>query len=349
MMTDVQEYDYDLPHELIAQQPLAQRTDARLLVVDRAQASISHHYVRDLPDLLNPSDCLVFNDTRVVPARLVGHRQLTGGRWEGLFLASDQSGVWKLLGKTRGKLAPGERVVLYDQEGRDSLNLELIRKETGGVWWAKPQSNEPAEIVLQRIGRIPLPCYIRSGMASSQDSSRYQTVFAQHSGSAAAPTAGLHFSADLIERLRARCVSTAMVTLHIGLDTFRPIKTNTVEQHAMHAEWGRIEPQAVAEITRSQSAGGRVVAVGTTAVRILETASQSGELQPWQGETRLFIHRGYKFRTVDVLLTNFHLPRSTLLVLVHTFGGGDLVRRAYQAAIDESYRFYSYGDAMLIV
>jgi S-adenosylmethionine:tRNA ribosyltransferase-isomerase len=348
-MTDLADYDYDLPRELIAQYPLENRADARLLVVSRARRRCEHRFVRDLPELLLPGDCLVLNDTRVVPARLIGFRTQTGGRWEGLFLSTQADGAWRLLSKTRGKLAPGESVTLLDNEGRDDVRLALLEKREGGVWLAQPLVPADTFALLERVGRVPLPPYIRGGEMKPSDRQRYQTVYAQRPGSVAAPTAGLHFTPGLLQRLEERGVRIARVTLHVGLGTFRPMETARVEDHVMHAEWVEIAPEAVATIEAVRSVGGRVVAVGTTAVRVLETAAAGGPLRPWSGETNLFIHPGHAFRAIDALMTNFHLPRSTLLVLVRTFGGDELIRAAYIEAIRERYRFYSYGDAMLVV
>lgn len=348
-MDDVAAYDYDLPRKLVAQQPAARRADARLLVVDRTRQSLAHLHVRDLPELLDPRDCLVINDTRVVPARLVGRRTLTDGAWEGLFLSLEPNGSWRLLGKTRGKVSPGETITLRNRHGRDDARLRLIEKLPGGTWQAVAETDEPAFDLLDRVGRVPLPKYIRSGEMSDEDRQRYQTVYARNPGAVAAPTAGLHFTNELLGKLVDRGVTICRLTLHVGLGTFQPLKVATLDEHAMHAETGSIDPGAVEQIERCRAAGGRVVAVGTTSMRVLETAAQSGRLAPWSGETRLFIRPPFQFQIVDALLTNFHLPRTTLLVLVRTFGGEALVRRAYAEAIAREYRFYSYGDAMLIL
>jgi S-adenosylmethionine:tRNA ribosyltransferase-isomerase len=347
-MTRTDRFDYELPPDLIAQEPLLQRADARLLVVDRQTGGLSHRHVRDLPELIRPADTLVLNDTRVVPARLLGHRAATGGRWEGLFLRADGNGHWWLLCKTRGKLQPGERVVVESQ-GTSPVSLYLISRLPWGGWLARPETHEPTITLLERLGRVPLPCYIRGGQMLESDRTRYQTVFAREPGAVAAPTAGLHFTPGLLERLTQQGVALCNVTLHVGLDTFRPIGVEEIEAHVMHSEWGRLTTDAAAQLAARKAAGGRIVAVGTTSVRVLETAAARGTLAAWEGETNLFIHPGYQFRAVDALLTNFHLPRSTLLVLVSTLAGEDLIRRAYAEAIRERYRFYSYGDAMLIV
>lgn len=348
-MSELDAYDYHLPPELIAQEPTPQRPDARLLVVNRATGELDHRFVRDLPELLSPGDCLVLNETRVVPARLVGRKATTGGRFEGLFLSADESGLWRLLARTRGRLRPGERIVLTSLTGEDAWELELGAKLEGGAWVARPRVEGDAWRLLAEVGRVPLPCYIRHGLSEDRDLERYQTVFARVPGSAAAPTAGLHFTTGLLERCQARGIGVAKLVLHVGLDTFRPVQTATLAEHPMHAEWCELSADTATQLAGVRARGGRIVAVGTTSVRTLETAAQSGTPQAWRGETRLFIRPPYQFRGTDVILTNFHLPRSTLLVLVSTFAGRALIERAYAAAIAEGYRFYSYGDAMLVV
>jgi len=349
MAHETSEYDYPLPRELIAQHPLKNRSDARLMLVDRGQQSIAHHHVRDLPALLSVGDALVVNDTRVVPARLLGRRAATGGRWEGLFLAADADGTWKMLSKSRGRLQPGERIVVQSVDGRHELALRLLEKLPSGVWLARPEADEPTFELLDRVGLVPLPCYVRGGNMTAADRQSYQTVYAEHPGSAAAPTAGLHFTEKLIDEIVSAGVHVGRVTLHVGVDTFRPISADTLEEHSMHSEWGQIASETVDELKRCRTSGGRIVAVGTTTVRVLESAAASGELAAWSGQTDLFIRPPYEFRAVDALLTNFHLPRSSLLVLVRTFGGDELMRHAYAEAVREEYRFYSYGDCMLIV
>lgn len=348
-MSETSQYDYELPRELIAQAPAARRSDARLMLVQLATGRIAHYHIGDLPELLDPRDCLVINDTRVVPARLVGKRTQTGGHWEGLFLEADAEGNWRLLAKTRGKLVPGETVTLLDCRGRDDVLLTMLDKHPGGVWIVRPQTSESTWELLDRVGRVPLPPYIRDGEMVADDRQRYQTVFARNPGAVAAPTAGLHFTNELLNRLVDRGIGICRITLHVGLGTFQPIKTKTLAGHTMHAERGRIDAATVEQILRRRAAGGRTVAVGTTCVRVLETASRSGSLAAWSGETNLFIRPRFDFHAVDGLLTNFHLPRTTLLVLVRTFGGDELIKRAYQEAIRHEYRFYSYGDAMLIL
>lgn len=368
VMSDADFYDYQLPAELIAQQPLTPRSDARLLHVARTSGSLAHRHIRDLPEMLRPGDLIVVNDTRVVPARLVGQRAATGGKWEGLFLAADdEAGTWQILAHTRGRPAIGERILLDDRaesknRGQahvaqasvghgEPIALELLTRGPGGTWVVRPTPQQPAHALLDRVGRVPLPGYIRGGTEEQGDRERYQTVFARQAGSAAAPTAGLHFTDELLAALAARGVGLARVTLHVGIDTFRPLSTNTLDEHVMHTEWCECPAETVAAIAETKARRGRVVAIGTTAVRTLETAawrSPAGTLAAWRGPTDLFIKPGFSFRVVDCLLTNFHMPRTTLMVLVSTFASRGLILRAYKEAIRERYRFLSYGDAMLI-
>ncbi|MBI1917397.1 MAG: tRNA preQ1(34) S-adenosylmethionine ribosyltransferase-isomerase QueA [Planctomycetes bacterium] len=338
--------DYDLPSHLIAQEPAAQRDASRLLIMRRADRSLEHRSFRDLPELLAPGDLLVLNDTRVVPARLVGQRERTGGKWEGLFLRAAPDGTWELLCQTRGRLLEGETVLVEP----GPLRLTVLRQQDGH-WLVRPKTMGPALELLERHGRVPLPAYIRKGQARDDDRDRYQTVYARRAGAVAAPTAGLHFTPEIFARLDERGIGRAFVTLHVGIGTFQPIKTEDVSQHRMHREWGELPAATAATIADCKSRGGRVVAVGTTTVRVLETAAAaaSGPVWPWCGETELFIYSPYPFRCVDALVTNFHLPRSTLLLLVAAFAGVELTRQAYQTAVDHQYRFFSYGDAMLIL
>ena len=320
-----------------------------MLVVDRGRNSLDHVHIRDLPDVLRRGDCLVLNDTRVVPARLVGYRTATGGHWEGLFLEAGPDGLWRLMGKTRGKLVPGETITLVNARGEDDVKLQLGTSLPDGLWVARPQSGEDTFSLLDRVGRVPLPPYIRRGEMVEADRLRYQTVYAAKPGAVAAPTAGLHFTERLLARLENGGIEICRLTLHVGPGTFRPITARSIADHRMHSEWGQIGPEAVETITAARERGGRVVAVGTTSVRLLETAAEGGTLRPFRGQTDLFIRPPFQFRVVEALLTNFHLPRTTLLVLVRTFGGDELISRAYEEAIREEYRFYSYGDAMLIL
>lgn len=351
-------FDYEVPRHLVAQEPLRHRADARLMVVDRRRQQIEHHHVRDLPHLLPSGNRLVLNNTKVVPAQLVGRRSRTGGRWQGLYLEATADGHWRILCKTRGRLAPGEEITLTDREGRAAAKLWLIERMEEGQWLAHPESDESTEAILNRLGRVPLPPYIRGGNMVDADVASYQTVYAERPGAIAAPTAGLHFTRELLKALEARGVGYSRVTLHVGLGTFRPIEAQSWDEHRMHSETGEVTPAAADEINRTRAEGGRVIGVGTTVVRLLETAIRAGDgaettstrdLKPWRGNTELFIRPPFEFRAIDALLTNFHFPRTTLLILVQTFGGQELIAEAYRQAIREEYRFYSYGDAMLIV
>ena len=350
-MSQLDDYAFDLPAEQIAQYPLANRADARLMVVWRSTGKWEHRHVRDLPEILESNDTLVLNRSRVVPARLLGRRADTNGRWEGLYLAADPNGTWRIVCKTRGKLTPGTEIVLRDSEGRERGRLFMLTPLEDGEWAVRvdgPEGESPLD-VLEQVGHVPLPHYIRDGQMVDSDRDNYQTVYADRPGSVAAPTAGLHFTRTLLGECNDRGINLATVTLHVGLGTFRPIKAERLEDHTMHAEFGEVDARVVERLHATRQRGGRIIAVGTTSVRVLETASAGGELAPWAGDTRLFIRPPYQFRAVDALLTNFHLPKSTLMVLVATFGGEVLMRDAYREAIAEGYRFYSYGDAMLIL
>ena len=367
------DYDYVLPAELIAQEPLPNRSDARLLVIDRKTQSFQHRYIRDLPEFLQPQDCLVLNNTKVVPARLVGKRTRTGGHWEGLFLQPSEPNLWQIIGKTRGKIQVGEMVQLYSPNGKDHLLIELVAKNEDSTWIVKPcftqrhkstkdnslaahafcasvplceTTNMDAWTLLDQIGWTPIPPYIRKGKPLAYDKERYQTVYAACSGSVAAPTAGLHLTPELLETVKQQGTTITSVTLHVGIGTFKPITADNIEEHHMHSEWCSLPAESAAALQKCRADSGRIVAVGTTAVRTLESVSDS--LVPFEGTTSLFIRPPYHFRNVDMLLTNFHFPKSTLLILVRTFGGDPLIREAYQEAIREKYRFFSYGDAMLI-
>ncbi len=344
-------YDFELPRELIAQEPLPQRTDSRMMVIHRETQTIEHAYVRDLPGFLRAGDVVVVNDSKVIPARMIGYRTMTRGRWEGLFLREGEQSIAEALCKTRGKIEIGETVTLKDREGRDQAQLVILGYGEEGRLLLRPEPLEPWPDLLARYGRVPLPPYIRDGQMVDDDRNRYQTVYARADGSVAAPTAGLHFTPTLIQQLRGAGVALVAVTLHVGLGTFRPIQSKTIEEHKMHREEGELTEAVVKRLALAQAEGGRRIAIGTTSVRVLETAalaSTSG-LEAWQGETDIFIRPGHAFKAVDGMLTNFHLPRSSLLVLVSAFAGRDLVQRAYEEAVRERYRFYSYGDCMLIL
>ena len=345
-------FDYDLPPELIAQEPAANRDDARMMVLDRAARTIAHRRFSDLPACLRPRDLLVVNDTRVIPARVFGRKAKagTGGRVEFLLLEETAPGVWDALMRARRRPKPGEQVVL---DGDLAVATLLAEGELGRVT-VRLESRIPWLEVLERIGQTPLPPYIRRKEAGPElraaDQIRYQTIFAREPGAVAAPTAGLHFTPTVLERLAAQGIGHAAVTLHVGLGTFRPVSAEHVEEHRMETERWRIPADTAGKIAAAKAVGGRVVAVGTTSVRTLESAAARPEgFGAGQGRTELFIHPPYEFKVVDALVTNFHLPKSTLIMLVGAFAGHDFVLDAYREAIRERYRFYSYGDCMLIL
>lgn len=341
---DTSAFDFDLPPDLIAQEAAEPRDSARLLVVRRDAGTWEHRTFADLPDLLRPGDVLARNDSKVVPARIVGHRAATGGRWEGLYLRTLPDGAWEILARTRGRPEPGERVVVGE-----GMGLVLEGRLGEGRWAARPDMAGDAPTLLAAHGSVPLPPYIRKGIESAGDRERYQTVYARAPGSVAAPTAGLHFTPAVFDRLDARGVGRVDLTLHVGIGTFRPIEVGRIEDHALHAEMAELTPGAAATLNARRAAGGRVVAVGTTSARVLEASAASGRFEPLLGETALYLRPGHAFRGVDALVTNFHLPRSSLLVLVSALAGVDLIRAAYAEAVRERYRFYSFGDAMLIL
>ena len=338
------EYDYELPPELIAQTPADRRDGSRLMVVDRRDGTFEHHIFPDIVTFLRPGDLLVINDTRVLPARFHG-RKPTGGNVELLLLRRLEAGVWEAMGKPGRHLRPGSMVHLLTREGdpRDVV-VAIERRLDGGLFAVRL----PAEVEerLDRFGEMPLPPYIHARL---EDPERYQTVYSEKPGSAAAPTAGLHFTPKLLATLEKRGVRVARVTLHVGLGTFLPVKVDDMRRHEMHAEWFHVPTGTRAAIQETKARGGRVIAVGTTSCRTLESVAgceDEGDLSGW---TSLFITPGYRWKTVDALITNFHLPRSTLLLLVSAFAGRELMLNAYQEAIRQGYRFYSFGDAMLIV
>ncbi len=335
------DFHYDLPEALIAQAPLPERSASRLLLVPPGDADFADLHVRDLPSLLQPGDLLVFNDTRVIPARLFGQKA-TGGRVEILIErllpgeeARAQLGVSK-------PPRPGSRIAL-DAGGE----AEVLARDEAGFWHLRFHLPEPLENWLLHAGRLPLPPYIQRE-PGSDDAERYQTVFARQVGAVAAPTAGLQFDDALLATLRTRGVELGHVTLHVGAGTFQPMRVENIREHRMHSEWINVGAELVAQVRRTRAAGGRVVAVGTTVRRALESALVEGELHPFAGETSIFIFPGYRIRSVDALLTNFHLPESTLLMLVSAFAGKDRIFAAYEHAVRERYRFFSYGDAMLL-
>jgi len=349
--------DYKLPADLVAQEPLSNRADARLMLIDRQRGTIDHYHVRDLPQLLRSGDRLALNDTKVIPAQLRGVRTKTGGRWQGLFLERLEEGDWKLVCKTRGRLQPMETVTLVDRDGRPTTKLWLLEQLDDGQWRARPEIDMAAEELLEQVGRVPLPPYIRGGNTVDADVQNYQTVFARRPGAVAAPTAGLHFTPQLLKAIEQSGVGFSSVTLHVGMGTFRPITVENLDQHPMHSEWAELTDLAARELNESRAQGGRTIAAGTTVARVLETVAAmqtlAGKVDPllksWRGRTNLFIRPPFQFRATDALLTNFHFPRTTLLLLVQAFAGTQLIREAYEQAVREEYRFYSYGDAMLIV
>jgi S-adenosylmethionine:tRNA ribosyltransferase-isomerase len=351
-MHNISDYDYELPPGLLAKNPCERRDGSRLMVIDRTAGTIEHLQFHDLPALVRDGDCLVMNNTKVLRARLFGTRKQTGGRWEGLFLSSTPDGNWRLIGETRGKLQPGELLSIhpaYNEASPARLDLQLVARDGEGTWTVRPDSVEDTERLLERFGTLPLPPYIGRKLAEESDFDRYQTIYAREPGAVAAPTAGLHFTPQLLADCRDSGATTTEVTLHVGIGTFRPISVEQLDDHRMHSEWCKVSCDAAERIANARQSSGRVVAVGTTSVRTLESAAQNGTMSPWSGTTDLFIRPGYKFKAVDALITNFHLPKSSLLVLVSAFAGHDLMKRAYAVAIENRYRFYSYGDAMLIV
>ncbi len=354
LMKNLSDYNYELPESLIAKMPLASRDASRLMVVDRKNNTFYHSHINELPQLLNQGDRLILNDTKVVPAKLFGFRTATGGKWSGLYLGCNEEGHWRIIGQTKGKLQPGESITITPAHGVDSsekLLLTLIQKEneTEGTWITKVDQNRSPEKLLQQFGTMPLPPYIQRNLASENDWERYQTVYASAAGAVAAPTAGLHFSEKLMQQCAERGIDKSTVTLHVGLGTFRPIAVENLDDHQMHSEWCELTAETIQQIEQTHSAGSRIVAVGTTSVRTLESAYRKQPPTSFVRETNLFIRPGFQFNAIDCLLTNFHLPKSSLLVLVSAFAGYDLIREAYRAAIAEEYRFFSYGDAMLIL
>jgi len=335
------DFHYDLPPELIAQRPLDERSASRLLCLDRVTGALSDRMFRELPDLLQPGDLLVFNDTRVIPARLLGVKRDTGGRVE--VLVERVLDAHRVLAHVRASKSPGEGVALWLEEALEAV----VEGREGDLFRLRVAGDEPVLDLLERHGHMPLPPYIERA-DGPDDRSRYQTVFASRPGAVAAPTAGLHFDASVMDRIRERGVELASVTLHVGAGTFQPVRVQDLSEHVMHAEWVEVDQTVCDRVAACRARGGRVVAVGTTAVRSLESAAADGELKPFCGDTRLFITPGYDFRVVDAMITNFHLPESTLLMLVSAFAGYEPVMNAYRHAVAERYRFFSYGDAMFM-
>lgn len=341
---NLHDFYYELPEELIAQDPLSDRSSSRLMVMDRRTGALEHKIFRDIVDFLKLGDCLVINDTKVIPARLIGEKDGTGAAIEVLLLKrkEDLKDVWEVLVKPGKKAKPGTRITF----GGGRLAAEVIDIVDEGNRLIRFEYEGIFEEILDELGQMPLPPYITHKL---QDQNRYQTVYAKHEGSAAAPTAGLHFTKELLEQISNKGVDIAMVTLHVGLGTFRPVKVENIQEHHMHSEFYMITQEAADKINAAKERGGRVICVGTTSCRTIESAaSEDGRLEACSGWTEIFIYPGYKFKMLDALITNFHLPESTLLMLVSAFAGRENVLAAYKTAVEERYRFFSFGDAMFI-
>ena len=337
------DFYFDLPQELIAQDPLEDRSSSRLLVLDRETGKTEHHIFKDVIDYLNPGDCLVVNNTKVIPARLFGSKEGTEAKIEILLLKRKENDVWETLVKPGKKAKPGTRISFGD----GLLTGEVIDVVEEGNRLIKFTYDGIFEEILDQLGQMPLPPYITHQL---KDKNRYQTVYAKHDGSAAAPTAGLHFTPELLEAIKAKGVNIAHVTLHVGLGTFRPVKVEDVTNHHMHSEFYIVEEDQAKLINETKQRGGKIVSVGTTSCRTLESATdEQGVLHAGSGWTDIFIYPGYKFKMIDRLITNFHLPESTLLMLVSALAGKDKIMAAYEEAVKERYRFFSFGDAMLIL
>ena len=336
------DFYYDLPQELIAQDPLADRSSSRLMVLNRKDGSISHHIFKEIIDYLNPGDCLVINNTKVIPARLYGVKEDTGAHIELLLLKRKEGDIWETLVKPGKKARKGTRIVFGD--GR--LKAEVVDVIEEGNRLVHFEYEGIFEEVLDALGEMPLPPYITHKL---EDKNRYQTVYAKYEGSTAAPTAGLHFTKELLADIQAKGVKIANITLHVGLGTFRPVKVEDVTQHHMHSEFYMIDKEAADTINETKKNGGRIISVGTTSTRTLETvADENGYVRETSGWTQIFIYPGYHFKCIDALITNFHLPESTLLMLVSALASKDMILHAYEIAVKEKYRFFSFGDAMLI-
>ena len=339
---DVKDFDYELPEELIAQDPLEDRSSSRLMVLDKTTGNVEHHIFKDILEYLKPGDCLVINNTKVIPARLYGVKEGTNAKIELLLLKRKENDVWETLVKPGKKAKPGTRIIF----GEGLLVGEIIDIVEEGNRLIQFHYEGIFEEILDQLGQMPLPPYITHQL---QDKGRYQTVYAKYDGSAAAPTAGLHFTKELLEQVKAKGVDIAEVTLHVGLGTFRPVKVENVLEHHMHSEFYMVSQEAADKINHAKKNGNRVISVGTTSTRTLESAAdENGFLKETSGWTEIFIYPGYKFKVIDGLITNFHLPQSTLVMLVSALAGREHVLHAYQIAVEEKYRFFSFGDAMFI-
>jgi len=337
------DFYYDLPQELIAQDPLEDRSSSRLMVLDKETGAVKHHVFRDILAYLNPGDCLVINNTKVIPARLYGSKVGTDAKIEVLLLKRRENNIWETLVKPGKKCRVGTKISF----GEGLLTGEVVDVVEEGNRLIQFQYEGVFEEILDQLGQMPLPPYITHQL---KDKNRYQTVYAKYDGSAAAPTAGLHFTPELLEKIREKGVQVAEVTLHVGLGTFRPVKVEDVTEHHMHSEFYVVEEEQAKLINDTKKAGGRVISVGTTSCRTLESAStEDGMVHPGSGWTDIFIYPGYQFKVIDALITNFHLPESTLLMLVSALAGKDHIMAAYQEAVKERYRFFSFGDAMFII
>ena len=337
------DFFYDLPEELIAQDPLEDRTASRLLVLNRETGAVEHKIFSDVIDYLNEGDCLVINNTRVIPARLIGEKEGTGGKVEVLLLKRRANDVWETLVKPGKKLKPGAKITFGD--GR--LRAEVLEVVEEGNRLVKFHYEGIFEEILDSLGEMPLPPYITHKL---EDKEMYQTVYAKFDGSAAAPTAGLHFTKELLNKIEEKGIKISSITLHVGLGTFRPVKVDDVNNHHMHTEWYEVNAEAAEIINETKRNGGRVICVGTTSCRTIESvADDNGYMKAKTGETDIFIYPGYKFKVMDGLITNFHLPESTLVILVSAFAGKENVLSAYETAVKEKYRFFSFGDAMILI
>ena len=338
----VSDFNYNLPEELIAQVPLEKRDESRLMVLDREKQTIENKVFKDILDYLEPGDCLVRNNTKVIPARIYGKKE-TGANVEFLLLKNLEGDIWESIVRPGNKLHVGARVIFGD----GILKAEILETMPGGTRKVKFEYEGTFNEILDQIGLMPLPPYIHEELKQKD---RYQTVYARYEGSAAAPTAGLHFTPELLKKIEEKGVKIANVTLHVGIGTFRPVKETEVEKHEMHSEHYYIKQEDVEKINQAKKNGNRVIAVGTTSCRVLETISdENGYVKEIEGDTQIFIYPGYKFKCLDGLITNFHLPQSTLLMLVSALAGKEYIMSAYEEAVNEKYRFFSFGDAMLIV
>ncbi|MBE6032412.1 MAG: tRNA preQ1(34) S-adenosylmethionine ribosyltransferase-isomerase QueA [Clostridiales bacterium] len=342
----INDFDYELPLELIAQYPSGRREDCRLLVVHRDTGEIEHRHFYDILEYLNPGDCLVLNDSKVLPARLLGHKKETGAKIEFLLLKRVDGDVWQTMVRPGKRLKPGDKVV-FSEEPR--LEAEILDMGEGGTRLARMDYDGIFLETLEKVGRMPLPPYIERD-SEEGDKDRYQTVYCREEGSVAAPTAGLHFTEELLRKAEEKGVKIARVTLHVGIGTFRPVKCEIIEEHKMHFEEYQLTPENAKIINETKQAGGRIISVGTTSSRTLESvAGEDGLVQAGSGSTDIFIYPGYQFKTVDSLITNFHLPKSTLLMLISALYNREAMLAVYETAVKEKYQFFSYGDAMLIL